>query len=484
MLSDLNSEVVVVGGGISGLVTAWRLREAGIDVRLLEAGDEVGGCLRTERRDGFILEKGPFNVLVKDDAFHDLLDASEVDVRQISASEASKARFVLHHGALRAVPTGPGPLIRTKLLSGRAKLRLLRGLLYSRPASNGESSIAEAATRRFGPEVADTFVSSLVAGIFGGDSAQLSLDACFPAAARFDRAARSPLLRGIGMLKARKRARREAEQAGIEPRPKRGLVSFEKGLQSLPEWLAGQLGERVHRSCVVEELWKEGERFALRVRNGETSPVITAGRVVLATPLGISRRLADTVAPRVSRALDGTPCASLVVINLAYPSAKVTHPMSGYGFLVPADEPTPIMGVLWADSAFPHHAPDDQRLIRVFMGGPRDPHACQREDSELIQTVRDSVNALLGIECEPTLVDICRWPNAIPQYHRGHLERLERVEAALNETPGLYMTGNALRGVSINDCVRDGATVADLIADSMKIEQPSDKLMAGRSIHG
>jgi oxygen-dependent protoporphyrinogen oxidase len=456
-------DVLVVGGGISGLVTAWRLKDTGADVGLIEAADGVGGAMRSEHRDGFILEKGPFNVLVRDDAFHDLLDACADKVRPIAAADEADARYVLKGGVLHKVPTGPGPLIPSPLLSFSAKLRALTGMLISRRADLDEPTIDQVAERRLGREVADVFISSIVAGIFGGDSRKLSLKACFPNAWRFDQDCRSPLLYEMKVLREKKR------KAQAEPRraARKGLISFDGGLQSLPNWLARQLGDGLVTKCPIESVERTMDGYTLRGHDDIDERVFTCRRLILATPTQSTAGLLRTLAPDAASVLEEIECASLVVLNLAYDEVDIGHPMQGYGFLVPATEDSPIMGVLWADSAFPHHAPGGKRLIRVFMGGPRDPEAPQRSDGELLTIATEAIRDLLDISGHPVLTDICRWPDAIPQYHVGHTERVERICNAIEPLPRLHLVGSYLTGVSINDCVRDAVAAAESIIDAI-----------------
>jgi oxygen-dependent protoporphyrinogen oxidase len=458
---NVTNEVIVIGAGVTGLAVAGRLREEGVGVTVLEAEDAVGGCMRSERRDGFILEKGPFNVLVRDPAFNDLLDACADEVGPCVAADDASRRYLLRGGALHPVPMGPGALLRTPLLSGRAKARMLRGMLLSRRSPVEEPTIAQAAERRLGPEVAETFVSSIVAGVFGGDSRDLSLKACFPNAWRFDRERRSPLLYEMKVLRQRKR---EARRAGGPPRRK-GLVSFERGLQGLADWMGARLGPDLVTGCRVETIERAGDGYVVTARvHGEMRRFGTR-RLVLATPKRAAAGLLAPLAPDAAATLGSIESASLVVLNLGYRRCDVEHPMVGYGFLVPQNEPdVPVMGVLWADSAFPHHAAADRRLIRVFMGGPRDPRAADRSDDELLAVARESIGDLLGLRGDPMLVDVCRWPEAIPQYHVGHGRLIERLETALGHLPDLHLAGNYLRGVSINDCVREGVALGDVIA--------------------
>jgi oxygen-dependent protoporphyrinogen oxidase len=455
-------DVIVVGGGISGLVTAWRLKRSGAAVTLLESDATVGGCIQTEHRDGLLLEKGPFNVLVRDESFHELLEACRDDVALVRASEAAKQRFIFRRGALHAVPTSPPRLVRTPLLSAGGKLRLLRGLLWSRPAAGEDATISEAASRRLGVEVADTFVSSIVAGVFGGDSRRLSLSACFPTIGTFDAEARSPLFGGVAMMRKRRKA---ARAEGRAPRPRLGLISFERGLGGITDWLGRQLGSDLVTGCRVESIVPidDGDGgYAVRCRDAAQEH---AGRaLVLATAKQPAAELLRPLAAPAAELLDTIDSASLVVLNLAFPRERIEHPMQGYGYLVPQNEPdVPVMGVLWADSAFPHHAPETHRLLRVFMGGPRDPNAVDRDDDELLRTARAALDGLLGIDGEPTFVDVCRWPRAIPQYHVGHRRRLERLAEAIDHLPRLHLVGNYLTGVSVNDCVRDATRAADAV---------------------
>jgi oxygen-dependent protoporphyrinogen oxidase len=449
--------VIVIGAGVSGLVTAWHLHKAGIDVAVLEAEDAVGGCMRSERRDGFILEKGPFNVLVRDEAFKTLLDECVEDAAPVKAAPEANRRYLLRRGALEEVPMGPGGLVGTKLLSPRAKLRLLRGMLVSARSRTPDPTIDEVAARRLGPEVAETFISSIVAGVFGGDSRRLSLKACFPKAWRFDQDCRSPLLYEMAVM------RRKRKEAARDPNCNRykGLISFDGGLQSLADALARRLGPGLRTGCRVEAIERDGDEYRLRVQSSDGPETMTARRIVLATPASCAADLLRPLVPEAASELDGIECSSLVVLNLGYRRQDVNHPMVGYGFLVPSNEPDmPVMGTLWADSAFPHHAESDRRVIRVFMGGPRDPSAADRPDAELLATATDALRGLLGISGDPVLVDVCRWPASIPQYRPGHTERIDRLSLIINEVPGLHLVGNYARGVSVNDCVREGTIAA------------------------
>ncbi|MEE9296274.1 MAG: protoporphyrinogen oxidase [Phycisphaerae bacterium] len=455
-------DVIVAGGGISGLTVAWHLKKAGINVALLEANDQVGGCMRTEHRDGFLLEKGPFNVIVRDPAFEELLGDLSDKLTVVTASREARARFIYRKKRLMAVPTNPASLLFSPLLSLGAKCRMILGLLASRRPSSPEWSIEDFAVRRLGREVSDTMVSAVISGIIAGDIRKLSLNACYPSIARFDGHARSPVAYGLSralqkMLPGNKGEKRR--------RRWRGLVSIDRGLGAITEAIGKTLGDNLHTDCRVQSVEHGPDGFTLSCRNGDGNKhAFRCNRLVVALPVAAAGQLLAPLVPEAADIMNGIESASLTVLNLAFRVRDVGHPMQGFGFLVPHNETEfPLMGVLWADSAFPHHGKQGHRLIRVFMGGIRTPDVISRSADELVETTRRALRDLLGITGEPTLIDVCPYPAAIPQYHFGHRQRIERLKTAVAAVPGLHLAGNYIEGVSVNDCVRVGKKVAETV---------------------
>ncbi len=446
-------DVVVVGGGISGLTTAWQLRKSGVDVCLLESGNAVGGCTQTESRDGFLLEKGPFNVMVRDPAFEALLEDVADEVSVVAASKAARNRYIYRGGRLHAVPTNPIALATTGLLSMGARVRLLRGLFLSRRAGQTEETIEQVAARRVGQEAADAIVSAAISGIFAGDIKKLSLRACFPGVGRVDEEARS--LIGYGLASAFRRGKKK-------PRRWRGLVSIDGGLGALTETLGCRLDEDLLTGCRATAVRPRNGGFEIEYHDSDdVSRTLRCGRVVMALPASETGLLLEPTLPEVAGVLRAIQSSSLVVLNLGFRRLDISHPLNGFGFLVPQDETAfPLMGVLWADSIFGHHAPEGHRLIRVFIGGACNGSAVNESEEELVETATGALRDLLGLNGKPVLVDCCRYRDAIPQYHAGHRERIEKVRESVSQVPGLHLVGNYLDGVSLNDCVRLGTAVA------------------------
>jgi oxygen-dependent protoporphyrinogen oxidase len=461
-----SSDVIVVGAGITGLTAAWHLHRAGVDVRLLEARDIVGGSIETEERDGFLLEKGPFNVMVRAPEFEELLDGLAERVRVVTAADEANNRYIYRRGALRKVPTGPVKLLTTDLLSKAGALRALRGLFVSGRGRRPETTLDEFAARRFGREVADTLVSAAIAGILAGDIRKLSAYAAFPVLEDFDRKSISPLGRTLRRVPQMIRKRRDPQQR----RRWKGLVSIDRGLGGLCDAIADELGERCETGVRVAGISRAGDDFVLEVERGTGPAQVRCRRLVLATPVGPAAELVEPMAPAAADVMRSIESASLTVVNLGFRREDVQHPLDGFGFLVPHNEPEfPLMGVLWADSAFPHHAPADCRLLRCFVGGTRTPDVNDRSPDELVDTACRTLRTTLGVRGEPLLVDVCPYPDAIPQYYLGHREKVAELRRHIAAVPGLTLAGNYLDGVSINDCVKLGRHVA---SDLLETKQP------------
>lgn len=247
------------------------------------------------------------------------------------------------------------------------------------------------------------------------------------------------------------------------------MVSLSGGLGALTHRIGEKLGGDCITGASVRSLDRGATGFTIVYDRNAEAHTIHARRVVLAVPVQEAARLLESLLPQAAQQLSPIESASLAVLNLAYRHGDVGHALRGFGFLVPRNEPAfPLMGVLWADSIFPHHAPDDQRLFRVFIGGARDPDALKLSNDDLIERAQRGLRDVLSIHGDPTLVDVVRYQAAIPQYHLGHRERIAGFRNELRKQPGLFVAGNYLEGVSLNDCVRVGAQCAARVQSDLR----------------
>ena len=463
---DRGRTVAVVGGGITGLVAAHALHRRGVRVRLFEAGEQVGGAIRTTRTEGFLAEHGPGAFLtspVADAVVRDLGLLPAV----VEASATAARRFVVRDGSMVPFPMGPVSMLTTPLLSPAAKLRVLMEPLVPPPGGNGDESVAAFVRRRLGPEVLEYAVDPFVAAIFAGDPEQLSVRHAFPRVAELE-AQHGSLSRGL-MASLRRRRGRSAVAPGAEEasdvtaRPR--LISFADGMQSLPEALAAALGDAVHCRCPVRLMHRHGTRWALEAgpEGATTTHVVDA--VVMATPAHVLSAMELPAELRqLSAPVEQVEYPSMSTLVLGFMRDEVAHPLDGYGVLVPSAERRTLLGALFSSSLFPGRAPEGEVAISCFVGGARGGERAREVTDLLVERLLYELRTLLGVDGEPTFVHHVYWPRAIPQYTVGYQAVKDAATAMETRFPGLYLAGNYRNGVSVGDCLAEGTLVAGRVA--------------------
>ncbi len=462
--------IVVIGGGVSGLSVAYQLvREesagASMDVTVLEQSDRPGGHLRSERVDGFLCEGGPNGFL--DNAPDTAALVKQLGLDTIKSDGRARRRYIYRRGRLHAVPGSPVDFLKSPLLTWRGKLQVLAEPLAARRPPVDET-ILQFAARRLGKEAADALVDPMVSGVFAGDVAQLSLRACFPLMWELEEA-HGGLFRALW---ARRRKRR-ADHASIGS-PLGRLTSFADGIETLPASLARALGARVRTGsrviAIARQLGEEpAPRPCWRIQVEHGAP-LEADQVVFAGSPSTAARLIDALDPALASILAQIPSAPISVVALGYAVASIEHPLDGFGFLAPRSEGLRSLGALWESSIFPDRAPGGHILVRVMIGGAHDPSAVRLDDHALAAIARNDLQIAMGISATPAMTHVVRHAVGIPQYTTGHLDRLKRIDEALGRWPGLHLTGNGYRGVSINNCIADAKSVAARVLGSAAVK--------------
>jgi len=452
--------VAIVGGGIAGLTTAYYLSRQGREVVVFEREAAAGGLTQSDQLQGYTIDRGPNGFLTNVPETLALAESLGLADELATASELAQHRFLYQNGALQALPTSPMAFVRTRLVSAKAKARLLfEPFAPKRPAGIDET-VYEFARRRVGEEFATVFMRAMVLGITAGDAKAISLAALFPRMRQLEDHYGS--LSQALLATVLKRRKGTGGPAG----PGGRLTSFKHGgIARLTHALAEQLGQRVRTGAAVVGLQGCGtSTYTLTLASGEQCQ---AGAVVLATPAFVSADLLAPLLPEAAAELAAIPYAGVRVLGLGFNRRDVPHPLNGFGYLVVPGEGQRILGCLWTSSLFPTQAPPGKVLLRILGGGVFDPDFVTLDDSEALRIVQHDLQLSLGLTQEPELVYQLAWPRGIPQYLVGHSARVARIMAATQSLPGLYLTGNAYYGVGLNDCVRDAQRVARAITTAM-----------------
>lgn len=458
-------KIAVVGGGIAGLATALAVRDRDpqADVVVLEASSRAGGNLRTERLHGCLVEAGPNGFLDNAPDTLALVKRLGLDERLMPSSDSARHRFIFRGGRLHALPTSPLGFLTNPLLSRAGRLRVLGEPFIRRRRSDGDESIHAFAARRLGTEAAAVLIDSMVTGIFAGDADRLSLAACFPLMVEMERTHGS-LMRA---MVARRRQRRTGSPAPMGG-PAGRLTSFVGGVQDLVDAAVAALGaQTIHtRAPVVEVRPTDGGPWRLRLESGTE---LHADAVALAAGAAVTANLLGRLDAELAGALRAIPTAPVAVVAVGLHRAR-SRALDGFGFLVPPGEALGILGALWDSSIFPNRAPDDQMLVRVLIGGARDPESVRLDDEALVARALQGLHAALGPSLDVAWTSTVRHSIGIPQYTLGHPDRLQTIERRLLSLPGLVVTGNSYRGVSINACLTDaGRTAGALLQTDRRV---------------
>jgi oxygen-dependent protoporphyrinogen oxidase len=464
-LAVTDVRVAIVGGGITGLAAAaWLELDHGIDdVAVLEASARAGGKVRTTVEDGHTLEWGPQGFLDNAPDTIELVRRVGLGDETVTADGAAADRFILRGGRLRRVPDSPIAFLTSDVLPLGGRLRVL-GEPFAPKAPGGDETVFDFARRRIGTTAAEVLVDAMVTGVFAGDSRQLSLAATFPRMAAME-AEHGSLTRA---LVARVwRARREGRRGGGPAGPGGALTSLHGGMERLPAAISDRLGHRLRLSSPVETVESRGPGYGLLGPSAE----LTAEAILLTTPAADSARLLERLAPAAVDPLREMRTAPIAVVMTSYGNeGAFGRPLRGFGFLVPGCEPTPILGSLFCHAIFPGQSPPGRVFLRTMVGGARAPASVELGDDELVGHVRRALADVLGADPEPERTWIVRWPEGISQYTVGHLDRVERIERTARDA-GIEVAGSTIRGVSVNDCIRQARMAAHRIAQRLTRRQ-------------
>jgi protoporphyrinogen/coproporphyrinogen III oxidase len=442
-------KVLIVGGGISGLSAAYYLNKAGIRPTLIEKSDHLGGVIRTSIQHGCVIEAGPDSFLAaKPDAMELIRELGLAD-QVIGSNDHLRVTYILKHGKLvplpdglmMMVPTKFLPLVGTRLLSWGTKIRMGLELLRRPPkAARADRSVSDFLLDHYGQESIDYLAEPLLAGVYGGDPREMSVNSVLGRFVEIETKYGS-LTRGV--LAA---PRPNGSGSGSLFRTlKQGLGQLVAALTPSADVLHG----------AVESLEQNGSGFRARV-NGNW---IEADHLVLATPAGAAARLLQPWNGNLAELLQAIPYTSSITLSLGYRKDTFDHPLKGFGFLVPKRERKLMAACTWMGNKFSYRVPDDMVLLRCFMGGD----ALKESDDSLVEAAQSELRSIMGIQAEPVFHSIARWPNSMAQYTVGHEQRLRQIESIVKGIPGFHLAGNCYRGIGLPDCIKAGKEAAGRI---------------------
>lgn len=455
--------VAIIGGGISGMSTAYALQEeakergTNLDIFVIEEEERLGGKIKTEIVDGWICEDGPLGYIDKKPEVAELVNKLALESELVRANDASSKRYIFVDHKLQKLPMSPPAFIKTDLLTLGSKLGILREP-WTRAAETGkDESVWEFGARHLGKEAADKLISAMIVGIYAGDAEKLSLESAFPVMMDLEKEGDGSLIRASIRRQLAKRAKAKAEGKKAH-RPKSEelvgfsgkLTTFKQGMQEIVDKLRDSFEGEIKAGNGARGIDAEDGGYTISLEDGFKLGVDIA---VMAAPGYSAAKIFTGFDDGLAEAISRIKFVPVNVIVFGYEKAGFEHDLDGFGFVIPKIEKRGILGCLWNTSIFDGQAPDGRVSLRTMIGGAIKPEVTKLDDHETIDLVQRELRTTMKVSSDPEFTHISRHEKAIPQYLIGHGNILDEISARLKAHPGLFLTGNTYRGIGFNDCV-------------------------------
>ncbi|MFQ5581052.1 MAG: protoporphyrinogen oxidase [Mariprofundaceae bacterium] len=451
-MSGHDCDVLVIGGGVSGLANAWWLAREGLSVEVWEADERAGGKILSNRRDGYLTERAAAMVMNFRPEVADLVRETGLEPAKTARMPLAEARrYLLHQGALKSLPMRLGAMIASPLWSTRGKLRLLAEP-FILTSGRKDESVSHFVCRRLGHEVLDKAMEPFVAGTLAADPDQTSADAALPRLKALEQRYGSI---AAGILMNRILRRRTACATDT--------FSFRSGIGTLVDTLTKGPGVSLRSSHRVRELVREDDGWCVSAETAEGHRSVIAQHVIVSTPAPAAAALLKPLDRELAELLHGINYAAVAVVHAGMDRGDVSHPLDGTGFLAPRGEGHALTGNLWMSSLFPDRAPRGKVLLTSYLGGARAPQVKDWDDERIVDETLRTLRPLLGLKGAPEMVRIDRHRQALPLYHGAYQSRMQSIAERLRSLPGLHLEANYIGGVSVRDRLARGRSLAKQI---------------------
>jgi oxygen-dependent protoporphyrinogen oxidase len=455
----MNKKIIVIGAGISGLTSAYLLSKKGFDVKILEKNNSVGGSIESVIENGFLFDRGPNSALETTPVIGQLIRELELEPELLYASKQANKRYILRDNTLHPLPMSPPGLIKTKLFSTKAKLRLMAEPFIGRSNDGYYQSLAEFVRRRLGQEFLDYAINPFVAGVYAGRPEDLSVKSAFPKLYALEEKYGGLIMGTVRSIRERKKRAEVAKQSAK-------MLSFKSGMIALPKAIEKYFGSNILLSSEVTSVDKTENGFSVSYQQNGTTNKIDCDAVLSTIPAYTASRIFTKYDKEFKTHADPIYYPPVLVYYLVYNRKNIKQELDGFGFLIPAKENKSFLGALWSSVIFSDRTDETKAAFTLFIGGSRNPDFVKEDRKTLLTKVRKEFEALMGIGADPIFTSERFWEKAIPQYNIGYVEHERFFDDFEKRNPGLFISGNFRGGISVGDCIKN----ADLVCDKINVQ--------------
>jgi protoporphyrinogen/coproporphyrinogen III oxidase len=468
----MKPHIVIVGGGITGLSAAHRLAaikkktKLPLEITLIEASERLGGVINSEKYDDYIVEHGP-DSLIDQPAAISLFKELNIATKVVPTNQFHRQAFVAFQGRLHKIPKGfamvaPSDIFSfatSSLFSVNGKLRALMDLVIPKCTSTStDETVANFIQRRLGKEIFERAAQPLVGGIYMADLNQLSAKASLKRFVEMERKHGSIIK---GLLKEDRKHLATASGARYSK-----FLTLDRGMQSLVDALSNSLiGERILLSSkALSVSYRTDKSWQIKLANEDS---LRADGVIITIPAFQAAKLLENVDSSLASNLAALENTSSAVVNLLFHKQDIGDSLDGFGFVVPEIERRKILACAFISVKFPGRARENEVMLRVFIGGSFMPEHQELSNEQLKDLAVAELKPYLKLHGDPIKSWVARWPNSMPHYQTGHLERVRSIEMSIDQLPGIELAGNSYSGVGIPDCIVSGEKAAQSMLETI-----------------
>lgn len=454
-------EIVIIGAGITGLSTAYWLKKDGFKVKILEASNQVGGNIKTEKHQNFVFDTGPNSGLETTPLIKQIVDELNLQDEFVYANKESNKRYILRDNVLHPLPMNPKDFITTKLFSTSGKFRVLLEPFIGKSKDGYYQSVAEFVRRRLGQEFLDYAINPFVSGVFAGDPENLSVKSAFPKLYRLEE-----VYGGLfkGMIKGAKERKQRAEKS----KQSAAMFSFRNGMSVLTNRLGEFLKDEILLNHQLTKVQKVDDRILINAIEDGNEKVFETKSVLFTIPAYSTAEILRELDGYLHNHLITIYYPPVLVLNVIYRKDKIGQPLDGFGFLIPEKEKKSFLGAIWNDSIFPNRGDQDFASFTIFVGGARQAKIFENDLNELINQVLSEFEQIMKITIKPESIKYKFWEKAIPQYSLGYIEKENAINQFEKNNKGIFLGGNYRGGISVGDCIKNSKIHFERLANFVR----------------